>query len=209
MTPSEKTKKQPGSPMADIAKPKKRTAPASSIPAPQLVIPKRAIMVPVLAAEADTPDPAPEPIAAVPSSKPLQPAPAAPAKVEAMQPSTPSDPDIASETQPEEVVPADDEQSPPVAQSMADPKPPTSVNQQDVRKALDEAKRQQEIQKYITNREFFVPVNAVARKRSLKVSGALVILELALGIFLLNLMLDAGVIDLLDKIPHTHFFDIR
>jgi hypothetical protein len=78
-----------------------------------------------------------------------------------------------------------------------------------VRKALEEAKRQQEIQEYIDNKEFFVPINAIARKRSLRVSIGLTFLELLLGLVLLNLMLDAGLIQLLEKIPHTNFFDLH
>lgn len=79
----------------------------------------------------------------------------------------------------------------------------------DVRKALEEAKRQEQLQGYIEKREFFVPINAVAKKRSLKVTIALIIIEVILGLFLLNLMLDAGLIYLLQKIPHTHFFNLQ
>lgn len=76
-------------------------------------------------------------------------------------------------------------------------------------KSLEEAQRQEEIQGYIDRREFFVPINAQARKRSLKVSIALIFVELLLGLFLLNLMLDAGLIYLLEKIPHTNFFNLQ
>jgi hypothetical protein len=78
-----------------------------------------------------------------------------------------------------------------------------------IKKAVEDAKREQELQQYIDNRKFFVPINAVARKRSLKVSITLIALELLLGILLLNLMLDAGLIQLLEKIPHTHLFDLQ
>jgi hypothetical protein len=78
-----------------------------------------------------------------------------------------------------------------------------------VRKALDDARREQEIQSYIDNREFFVPINAIARKKTLKVSAGLVLLELFLGVVLIDLMLDAGVIELLQKVPHTHIFNIH
>ena len=84
-----------------------------------------------------------------------------------------------------------------------------SLEHPDVRKALEEAKRQEQLQGYIEKREFFVPINAVAKKRSLKVTIGLILIEVILGLFLLNLMLDAGLIYLLQKIPHTHFFDLQ
>ncbi len=54
-----------------------------------------------------------------------------------------------------------------------------------------------------------MPIDAIARKRSIKVSMVLTILVLALAIVLIDLMLDSGTILLVQKIPHTHFFSVN
>ena len=58
----------------------------------------------------------------------------------------------------------------------------------------------------IDRRKYFVPINAIAHKRSIKVSIGLTILFILLSFILVDLMLDSGIILLLQKIPHTHFF---
>lgn len=72
----------------------------------------------------------------------------------------------------------------------------------------DIAKREKEIQDIISSRQYFVPVDAVARRRSDKVSLGLTLLILLLSIALVDLLLDTGAILLLQKVPHTHFFSI-
>jgi hypothetical protein len=72
--------------------------------------------------------------------------------------------------------------------------------------APDTTKRDHEIQDMIDSRQYFVPIDAVARRRSIKVSIGLTVLVLLLGIILIDFMLDSGTILLLQKIPHTHFF---
>lgn len=78
------------------------------------------------------------------------------------------------------------------------------------RKAIQEAeemaKREQQIEEFIEKKHFFVPINAVARQRSIRVSMGLTFLIFLLGLVLLNLMLDTGLILLIEKIPHTNFF---
>lgn len=79
--------------------------------------------------------------------------------------------------------------------------------QQDVEAAQAEAaKRDQELQQYIDEHRFFVPIDAVAHRRSVLNSARLTLLLFLLSLFLINLMLDAGLILLLEKIPHTNFF---
>lgn len=63
-----------------------------------------------------------------------------------------------------------------------------------------------ELQESINNREYFVPINAVARTHSIKVSILLTLLVILLAAVLIDLMLDTEFILLLQKIPHTHFF---
>lgn len=77
-----------------------------------------------------------------------------------------------------------------------------------------EAKRQQEaedrrkkqLKQYIDTKEFFVPINAAARKRSIEVSLWLTFIYIILSVVLVDLMLDSGMIELLQKVPHTNFF---
>lgn len=77
-------------------------------------------------------------------------------------------------------------------------------------KALAEAaaaeKRQHELEALIDSKQFYVPINAVAQKKSIKVSSIMTFLVFLLAIVLVDLMLDSGTILLVQKIPHTHFF---
>lgn len=66
--------------------------------------------------------------------------------------------------------------------------------------------RQKTVDKYIDTREFFVPIDAAARKRSIQVSLWLTLIYIILSIILVDLMLDSGMIELLQKVPHTNFF---
>lgn len=77
---------------------------------------------------------------------------------------------------------------------------------EETKKAVEQARRDQEVKEYIENKQFFVPINEEARKRSIKVSFGLVLLMALLAVVLIDLMLDSGVILLLQKIPHTNFF---
>jgi len=69
-----------------------------------------------------------------------------------------------------------------------------------------EAKRQSQLNQYIDTKEFFVPINAAARKRSIEVSLWLTLVYIILSVILIDLMLDSGMIELLQKVPHTNFF---
>jgi hypothetical protein len=80
----------------------------------------------------------------------------------------------------------------------------------ETQKALEEAaaaeKRQEELESLIDSKQFFVPINAVAAKREVKHSAVMTVFVLVLAFILVDLMLDTGVILLVQKIPHTHFF---
>lgn len=200
-----KSKKQPSTHIPDITRPKK-VATTDAPAEPQLVIPKRSFIVPVSSADEDAPAP-PEPTAAKPEGKSVQPTTAAVTSPEQepapdTKPGPQADADVAQAVEPNTT-------EEPLEPTENDADPKSGKPNPNVRKALEEAKREQEIEQFIENGDFFVPVNAVARKRTIKVSVGLVILELLLGLLLINLMLDAGVIELLDKIPHTHFFDVH
>jgi hypothetical protein len=255
------SKKQPEpKKVLDVSRPKRRPAAAGPATAPQLVIPKRSVMVTV----ADSPSTSSDPVDAATPGQTTS-APAAPKRTariiepstapevksadgdtirvakavvaDSQKPSNTSAETIASEPETPRPTPApeepkkEDAPTPPKASnedtSEAEPTSPDATsdsseeqeadptdadakpNDADVRKALEDAKREEQIRGYIDKHEFFVPINSVARKRNIKVTLMLVALELILGLFLLNLMLDAGLIYLLQKIPHTHFFDLQ
>lgn len=242
------SKKQPEpKKVLDISRPKRRPTTASTT-APQLVIPKRSVMVTV----ADSPSTSSEPVASASDVEPTPTVPAAPKRVaKVITPSTapevsstvdaepaatqePETPKAAdpmpvkktSETPaptPKATQPAPEKEVPETASDAPEPHTAPESNEEpeedvipdskapegDVKKALEDAKREEEIRGYIDKHEFFVPINSVARKRNIKVTLVLISLELLLGLFLLNLMLDAGLIYLLQKIPHTHFFDLQ
>ena len=86
---------------------------------------------------------------------------------------------------------------------------PTTETKKAVEEAAIAAQRERELEDYIDSRKFFVPINAVARKRSIKVSIVLTGMVLLLAIVLIDLMLDSGIILLVQKIPHTHFFSLN
>jgi hypothetical protein len=212
-----KSKKQPAKKVLDVSRPTKRTAAAEVPSAPELVIPKRSV-IPVTESEIPTG----EPIAAkrearkvtfatadnpqTPSETEPTPTASSDTAETPTQPSTsPEKPATAPPKESAQLAPPPDESE--LLEQDSKDKP--SKTDADVQKALEEAKRQQELQGYIENRDFFVPINAIARKRSVEVSIALTFVELLLGLLLLNLMLDAGIIQLLEKIPHTNFFDLN
>lgn len=83
----------------------------------------------------------------------------------------------------------------------------------DVKKAVADAAqteaREHELESYIEDKKFFIPIDTVAQKKSVKVSIGLTVLVVFLGVVLIDLMLDSGVILLVQKIPHTHFFSVK
>ncbi len=64
----------------------------------------------------------------------------------------------------------------------------------------------EKLKKYSETKQYYLPINAVAKKRSVKVSALLTVIVLLLAIVLIDFMLDSGTILLLQKVPHTHFF---
>jgi len=63
-----------------------------------------------------------------------------------------------------------------------------------------------EIKAVIESKQYFLPIDAVARRRSTKVSLLLTLLVIALATVLINLMLDSGLVVLPIDIPHTNLF---
>ena len=151
------------------------------------------------------------------SEQPAEPAKQAPADPKLADSSTanakPNDPTppAASET--------DDEGSPAPAVADQNPTPlndapaadPSAANTKNAAKADELSKaveRERQLQEYINNRKYFVPIRAAARERSIKRSIFLTLVVLILAGVLIDLMLDTGIILLIQKIPHTHFFNL-
>jgi len=105
---------------------------------------------------------------------------------------TPSRPEAA------QVVPSDEAAS-------LDIQPDPALGAQKV--AQQNSEHEQQVQDHINGRTYFLPINTAARKRSLLVSAGMTMCVILLGLVLIDLMLDSGIILLLQKIPHTHFFD--
>ena len=141
--------------------------------------------------EAKTPEPAaaetPKPEALAEAETP------APVETPASAPATDAAPDEPEETD------TDTEES-------ETPKPKTKEELQ-AEQTAEAVKRERELQEYIKNQKYFVPVNA-AEKKSIRVSFGLVALLLLLAFVLIDLLLDTGAILLIQKIPHTHFFNL-
>lgn len=70
------------------------------------------------------------------------------------------------------------------------------------------AKKQAELDQLAESREYFLPINSVERRRSKLVTLLGVILIVALGLLLVNMMLDAGFIRIPGVRPLTHFFSV-
>ena len=78
--------------------------------------------------------------------------------------------------------------------------------------AAEEAARQAreaELEQLISSGKYAVPVNSADRKRTEHASIALTIFVVLLSLLLIDLMLDANIIELLQKLPHTHFFTAK
>jgi len=69
--------------------------------------------------------------------------------------------------------------------------------------------REAELEQLISSGKYAVPVNSADRKRTEHTSIALTIFVVLLALLLVDLMLDANIIELIQKLPHTHFFTAK
>lgn len=207
---SGKITKKMGQKITDVTKPKKTEA------AQPLVVQSRPIMARNIAVSTPVDDdPRSEPAAAAPTlTAPrrtvIQPLEASAAEA----PSEPAAPTQKQEATPEATASTPQPSAPqPSAPEQAEAEPsdrsgvkPTPETKKAVEEAARAAKREQELEALIDSKQFNVPINAVARKKSIKISAWLTFLLFLLGIALIDLMLDSGAIWLVQKIPHTNFF---
>ncbi|HET8991419.1 MAG TPA: hypothetical protein VFN31_00080 [Candidatus Saccharimonadales bacterium] len=118
-----------------------------------------------------------------------------------------------AEVEPEKPEPQKEAPEAPVATSANEPadidsSKPEKPSQQDLKTKADAEERDKKLKEYTENRQYYLPINAVAQKRSIKVSAGLTVVVFLLAIVLIDLMLDSGTILLIQKIPHTHFFSL-
>lgn len=83
---------------------------------------------------------------------------------------------------------------------------PSPATEKALKEAAAAEKRANELQSLIDSKQFYVPINAVAQRRSIKYSSLMTVFVFLLALVLIDLMLDTGMILLVQKIPHTHFF---
>lgn len=159
---------------------------------------KKVIAVPVSEPAEAAPEPAAE-------DKPEPEAAAAPAEAPTPEPEEAAATEPTEEKTPEPPAAPADEPADEPDEDTGDAGVP-SPDAEAEKAAEEAAKRQAEWDKYISSREFFVPVDTVQRKRSIRTSLWLTLLIAFLAIVLIDLMLDSGFIELIQKIPHTHFF---
>ena len=57
------------------------------------------------------------------------------------------------------------------------------------------------------SKDYFLPINTTTQKRSIKISAGLTLVILLLAFVLVDLMLDSGMVLLVQKLPHTHIFN--
>lgn len=72
--------------------------------------------------------------------------------------------------------------------------------------AAKQAEHVAEIQKLVDSKKYFLPINAVERRRSKRFIALGVVLSLILALAWLNIALDAGLIEIPGVKPFTHFF---
>lgn len=205
--------------ITDIAPPQK----GAGASLPQIVIEKRAHLerpegpgadvasTPATPASSPAASAAPSPMAATAPKRPVitppEDAEAKPAATEAAE-----DTEAKPATTPTPSTPAPSADSPAAATTESDDEAAAGSEAIDETKADKEAeataRRDHELEKFIDTKQFFVPINKQAQKRSLKATLWLTALYIFLSLVLVNLMLDTGMILLLQKLPHTNFFSV-
>lgn len=216
--------------ISDVTKVQKA---AASKP-PQIILEKRSHIdmdTPAAPSAADTPSaPAVAPtvkrtVIAPPETSPTTDTPAATAPTDTEAKEAPATSDATTKSsptptpaQPEATTatpPADTKTAAPAASQAADAQKDDAETNQDAdesqealeaKKAAAVEQQQKKVDKYIDTREFFVPIDAAAHKRSVQVSLWLTLVYIILSVILVDLMLDSGMIELLQKVPHTNFF---
>ena len=122
--------------------------------------------------------------------------------------SAPEKPELAPSAPPEAGKPNGPSETPAI-----EPEEPAEVetdkpSPETLKADAEAAEQERKLEEYSETGQYFVPIDAVAQKRSIKVSVILTLIVLLLAFVLIDLMLDSGIILLLQKVPHTHFFTL-
>lgn len=129
----------------------------------------------------------------------------------------------AAEAEAPKDVPKDEPQAPETEEKVEEPAPETSETEEvpadiggDTPPSLENkaqkeaeaaAKQQAELDKLTESRDYFLPINAVERRRSKVVVWSLLVLSLVLGLVLVNFLLDADVLTINGVKPLTNLFN--
>lgn len=113
-------------------------------------------------------------------------------------------PEKPAETPPE--APAEPEPSDRVTASVEDRDPDAALSAEESAAVEARVKREAELEELITSGKYAVPIDAVQRRRSRMHTIILGLLALLLAVALIDVITDAGIIDLPSSVPHTHFF---
>lgn len=194
------TKKPAAKPIIDIAHPGKSAPSATSKP---VIVTNRAILKDPMMAdqgnqEPDLPDKEAAPtLAPSRSGRPnLKPTAVASEDTSATEPSSDPTPEPAKLSPAEDAATADDDEA-------------TAAGQTEQQLAAEDeahAKHEAEIQKLIDAKQYFLPINAVEKRRSKRVVLLGVIVSLLLALAWADIALDAGLIQINGVKPATHFF---
>lgn len=80
------------------------------------------------------------------------------------------------------------------------------VNEKAAAELEAEAKKQAALDEMVDNKEYYLPINSVEKRRSTIMSFLGVVLIIALGLFLVNMLMDVGTLQIDGIKPVTNFF---
>jgi hypothetical protein len=83
---------------------------------------------------------------------------------------------------------------------------PAEVANQEAAQQAEEAKHDEGVQKLIDGKQYFLPINAVEKRRTKRVILLGILLVVVLAVAWVDIALDAGLVEIGNVKPMTHFF---
>jgi hypothetical protein len=118
---------------------------------------------------------------------------------------TPSAPEPAKEPEPAPAAPPS-EPTPSDPESDKGDKGNEASLEAEEAKAAEKAKHDQEVQKLIDSKQYFLPINAVEKRKSKRFVALGIVLSVILALAWADIALDAGLVQISGVKPVTHFF---
>lgn len=124
------------------------------------------------------------------------------------EPEAPAKPEVKEKPEPKEAAkPAKESESKPAKTEEDDAQlAPKDIEKADKAEAAEKSKHDKEIQALIDSKKYYLPINSVEKRRSKRVVVLGVVLSLLLIIVWIDIALDAGLIQIDNIKPVTHFF---